>query len=203
VLEALTGLGLATSAGLNAYIPLLVVALIGRYTDLMTLPPSWQWLSKGGVIAILAVLLAIEFVADKVPLVDHANDVIQTVIRPTAGGIAFGAASGSQTVMVPDPGRFLGGHEWVPIAIGVLVSLTVHGAKATARPVVNTTTAGFGAPIISTIEDVGSVGLSLIAILAPVLVAVIVVAMIAGFWALMSRRRRRKDGTRVTRAART
>jgi hypothetical protein len=203
VLEALTGLGLATSAGLNAYIPLLVVGLIGRYTELMTLPPSWQWLSNGGVIAILAVLLAIEFVADKVPLVDHANDVIQTVIRPSAGGIAFGAASGAQTVTVPDPGRFFGNHHWLPVAIGVLVSLTVHGAKATARPVVNTTTAGFGAPIISTIEDVGSVALSLIAILSPVLVAVIVVAMIAGFWALISRRRRRRDGRRFARTART
>jgi hypothetical protein len=79
----------------------------------------------------------------------------------------------------------------------------VHGAKATARPVVNTTTAGFGAPIISTIEDVGSVALSLIAILSPVLVAVIVVAMIAGFWALIRRRRRRRDGRRFARTART
>jgi hypothetical protein len=186
---------------LNAYIPLLAVGLLGRYTSLITLPPSWQWLANGWVIAILIVLLAIEFVADKVPLVDHANDVIQTVIRPTAGGLAFGAASGSQTVMVKDPGQFFGSHQWVPIAAGVLISLTVHGAKATARPVVNTATVGFGTPIVSTLEDISSAALSLVAIVLPVLVLVFLAAIVAGFWALMRRRRRRKAAKQAARAA--
>jgi hypothetical protein len=154
------------------------------------------------VIAILVVLLAIEFVADKVPVVDHVNDVIQTVVRPTAGGLAFGAASGAQTVTVRDPGQFFTSHQWVPIALGVLISLTVHGAKATARPVVNTTTGGFGAPVVSTIEDIGSVVLSLVAILLPVLVLVLLVLMVAGFWALMRRRRRRKERKRAARLLR-
>jgi hypothetical protein len=199
VLEALTGAGLATSAGLNAYIPLLAVGLLARYSSLVTLPPSWHWLANGWVVAILVVLLAIEFVADKVPVVDHVNDVIQTVVRPTAGGLAFGAASDSQTVMVSDPGQFFAGHQWVPIAIGVLISLTVHGAKASVRPVVNTTTAGLGAPVVSTIEDIASVALSLVAILLPVLVLVLLVAMVAGFWALMRRRRRRRAEKRADR----
>jgi Domain of unknown function (DUF4126) len=201
VLEALTGAGLATSAGLNAYIPLLAVGLLGRYTSLITLPPSWHWLTNGWVIAILVVLLAIEFVADKVPVVDHANDVIQTVVRPTAGGLAFGAASGAQTVTVQDPGQFFSSHQWVPIALGVLISLTVHGAKATVRPVVNTSTAGFGAPVVSTIEDFSSAALSLVAILLPVLVLVVLVAMALGFWALIRRRRRRRAEKRAVGAA--
>jgi hypothetical protein len=200
VLEALTGAGLATSAGLNAYIPLLAVGVLDRYTNLISLPPSWQWLANTWVIAILTVLLAIEFVADKVPVVDHVNDVVQTVVRPTAGGLAFGAASGSETVMVKDPGQFFSSHQWVPIALGILISLTVHGAKATARPVVNTTTAGFGAPVVSTIEDLGSVALSLVAIVLPVLVLVLLVAMVAGFWLLMRRRRRRKAEKQAARA---
>ncbi len=201
MLEALTGAGLATSAGLNAYIPLLAVGVLDRYTNLISLPASWHWLANGWVIAILTVLLAIEFVADKVPVVDHVNDVVQTVVRPTAGGLAFGAASGSETVMVKDPGQFFGSHQWVPIALGILISLTVHGAKATARPVINTTTAGFGAPVVSTIEDLGSVALSLVAIVLPVLVLVLLVAMVAGFWLLMRRRRQRKAEKRATRAA--
>jgi hypothetical protein len=199
VLEALTGAGLATSAGLNAYIPLLAVGALARYSSLVTLPPSWDWLANGWVVAILAVLLAVEVVADKIPVVDHVNDVVQTVVRPTAGGLAFGAASDAQTVMVKDPGQFFSGHQWVPIAIGVLISLTVHGAKASVRPVVNTTTAGFGAPVVSTIEDVGSLALSLVAILIPVLVLVFGVAMVAGFWALWRRRRRRRVGKRAAR----
>ena len=47
VFEVLTGLGLATSAGLNAYIPLLCIGLLARYTDLITLPQSWHWLENG------------------------------------------------------------------------------------------------------------------------------------------------------------
>ena len=193
MLEALTGLGLATSAGLNAYIPLLCVSLLARYTDLITLPSGWAWLENGWVIAILAVLLCIEFVADKVPVVDHVNDVIQTVVRPTAGGLVFGAASSSQTVTVKDPGTFFSSHQWVPIAIGVLSALTVHTMKATARPVINATTAGFGAPVASTAEDITSVIGSLVAIVLPVLVLVFLLAMFLGFGLLLRRRKRRRE----------
>jgi large-conductance mechanosensitive channel len=201
VLEMLTGLGLATSAGLNAYIPLLCIGLLARYTDLISLPQSWAWLENGWVIMILAVLLAVEVVADKVPVVDHVNDVIQTVVRPTAGGLAFGAASSSQTVTVSDPAQFFESNQWVPIVIGVLVSLTVHGAKAAARPVINATTAGFGAPVASTAEDVTSVALSLVAIVLPVLVLLFVAGLVFLFVMLMRRRRRRKEAKRAERAA--
>nr|WP_240943098.1 DUF4126 domain-containing protein [Planosporangium thailandense] len=191
-MEALTGAGLATSAGLNAYIPLLAMGLLARYTSVVTLPPSWHWLAGGWILAILGVLLAVEIVADKVPVVDHVNDIVQTAVRPTAGGLAFGAASGARTVTVSDPGRFFSGHQWVPVVLGVLISLTVHSGKAAARPVVNASTAGFGAPVVSTVEDLGSIALSLAAILLPVLVLVGLVAMVAGFWALRRRRRRRR-----------
>ena len=193
VLEVLTGLGLATSAGLNAYIPLMCIGLLARYTDLITLPHTWAWLENGWVLVILAVLLSIEFVADKVPVVDHVNDVIQTFIRPTSGGLAFGAASSSQTATVTDPSQFFSSHQWVPIAVGVLVSLTVHGMKAAARPVINTTTVGLGAPVASTAEDFTSVVLSLVAIVLPVLVLIFLIGMIAIFVLLMRRRRRRKE----------
>src|SRR3954454_2782893 len=169
MLETLTGIGLATSAGLNAYIPLLIVGLLGRYTSLITLPGPWHWLSNGWVIAILAVLLAIEFVADKIPLVDHANDVIQTVVRPTAGGLAFGAASSSQTVTVSNPSEFFSSHQWVPIVSGMAISFVIHSMKAAARPVINATTVGAGAPVASTAEDIVSVLLSFAAIIFPIL----------------------------------
>ncbi|HEX2773123.1 MAG TPA: DUF4126 family protein, partial [Micromonosporaceae bacterium] len=122
MLELLTGTGLAASAGLNAYIPLLLVGLLNRYTSLVELPSGWQWLSNGWVIGILVVLLAIEVVADKVPVVDHVNDAVQTFVRPTAGGLAFGAGSTSETVSVSDPGQFFSSNQWVPIALGVAIA---------------------------------------------------------------------------------
>jgi Domain of unknown function (DUF4126) len=193
--EALTGVGLAASAGLNAYIPLLALGLFGRYTDLLTLPAGWQWLESGWSICILAVLLVIEEVADKIPVVDSVNDVVQTVVRPTSGGLAFGAASASESVTVDDPGTFFGSGQWVPIAAGVVISLVVHGVKATTRPVLNVTTAGVAAPFVSTAEDVTSMVMSVVAIVLPILILVFLFALFGGFVWLHERR---QDATNVT-----
>jgi large-conductance mechanosensitive channel len=201
VLETLTGVGLATSAGLNAYIPLLLLGLLGRYTDMVNLPPQWAWLQNGWVVGILAVLLVIEFVADKIPVVDHVNDVVQTVVRPTSGGLAFGAATTSETVTVSDPGAFFSSNQWVPILAGVVISLIVHGFKAAARPVVNVSTAGVGAPVASTAEDIVSVFLSFVAILLPFLIIVFVVLFGWAAVAIVRRRRRRREEKLARRAA--
>jgi Domain of unknown function (DUF4126) len=188
--EALTGVGLAASAGLNAYIPFLVVALLGRFTDLITLPDAWAWMENGWVIGLLSVLLAVEVVADKVPAIDSVNDVVQTVVRPTSGGLVFGAATASETATVTDPGEFFTSNQWVPIVAGVVISLVVHGAKATARPVMNVATAGVAAPVVSTAEDATSLVMSFVAIVLPILVLVFLFALFGGFVWLRERRRR-------------
>jgi uncharacterized membrane protein len=201
VLEVLTGSGLAASAGLNAYIPLLVMGLLARYTELIELPSGWQWLGNGWVMAILAVLLAVEFVADKVPMLDSVNDTLQTAIRPTAGGLAFGAGSASETVTVKDPGSFFAGHQWVPIVAGVALAFGVHALKASARPVINAMTAGIGAPVVSTVEDVTSVSVSVLAIVVPLLVIVLLVGVILAIPWLVSRLRQRRRERRAQAAA--
>ena len=187
----LTGFGLATAAGLNAYIPLLALGLLSRFTDLVTLPHGWAWLENGWVMTIVAVLLVVEIVADKIPALDSINDMIQTFVRPTAGGIVFGSGTAAQTSAVTDPGAFVHSGQWVPIAIGVVTALVVSLTKSTVRPAANVATAGMAAPVLSTIEDVTSVGLVFLAILVPVLVLVAVVALV---WAVVRivRRRRRK-----------
>ncbi|MEU4369830.1 DUF4126 domain-containing protein [Micromonospora chersina] len=201
MLEVLTGSGLAASAGLNAYIPLLLMGLLARYTDLMELPSGWQWLGNGWVLLILAVLLAVEVVADKVPVVDHVNDVVQTVVRPTAGGLAFGAGSTSETVTVSDPDTFFSSHQWVPVVVGVLIALGVHLLKSAARPVINATTAGFGAPVASTAEDATSAVMSVVAILLPVLVLAFLLGLVAFFFWFLRRRRSRRRERQAARAA--
>ncbi|MFF5055729.1 DUF4126 domain-containing protein [Micromonospora sp. NPDC000663] len=194
MLEVLTGTGLAASAGLNAYIPLLTLGLLARYSDLIDLPSGWTWLGNGWVILILAVLLAVEMVADKVPVVDHINDVVQTVVRPTAGGLAFGAGSSSETVTVSDPGSFFSSHQWVPVATGVALAFGVHLLKSAARPVVNAATAGFGAPVASTAEDATSVVVSLVAIILPVLVLAFLLGLVFFvFWFVRRRSERRRE----------
>ncbi|MFF2270646.1 DUF4126 domain-containing protein [Agromyces sp. NPDC058136] len=197
MLELLTGTGLALAAGLNAWIPLVILGALDRFTGLVELPTAWAWLANEWVLLILVVLLVVEFVADKIPGLDSVNDLVQTVVRPTAGGLAFSSGIGSETVAVTDPETFFASSQWVPIAVGVGLALLVHLAKAAARPVINTATAGVGAPIASAVEDAGSFTLAFAAILAPVLV-ILGIVLLAIAVVLVVRRRRR---TRRARSA--
>lgn len=181
MLEILTGTGLSFAAGLNAYIPLLTIGLASRFLDFVQLPDGWAWLSNPWVLIIIGVLLVIEIIADKIPAVDSVNDWLQTIIRPASGGIVFGSGSTSTTALVDDPAAFFASNQWVPIVAGILIALCVHGTKAASRPVINAMTLGLGAPAISAAEDVGSVGLSLSALLLPLLVVIIIAAIIVGF----------------------
>jgi uncharacterized membrane protein len=191
-MELLTGAGLATAAGLNAYIPLLVFGLAARFLDWVQLPPAWAWLSNEWVLLVIGVLLVLEIVADKIPAVDSVNDIIQTVVRPTAGGILFGAGTGSQTVAVTDPASFFTSNAWVPVAIGVVLSLVVHVGKTMARPAANAASFGLAAPVLSTVEDGVSLVLTFFAIVLPILVIVGIIGVVIGGVALIRRSRRRK-----------
>ncbi|MDT0300968.1 DUF4126 domain-containing protein [Streptomonospora wellingtoniae] len=202
MLEILTGTGLASAAGLNAYVPLLTVGIIARYTELLPLGPGWQWLEHPAVLAILGVLLALEVAADKIPAVDSLNDAVQTVVRPTSGGITFGAGASSATATEiaslagGDAGGAGGdgGAAWWQIAAGVLIALAFHLLKASARPVLNAVTFGAGGPVVSVVEDAASVLTSVAAVLVPVVAVVAVVLMAAvGVWARQRRRRRRRE----------
>jgi Domain of unknown function (DUF4126) len=184
-------MGLATAAGLNAYIPMLMLGLLARFTDVVALPGGWSWLENGWVLALVGVLLVIEIVADKVPALDSINDAVQTFVRPTAGGIVFGSGTAAQTAAVADPGEFARSGQWIPVVIGVLIALVVHLLKTAVRPAANVATAGVAAPVLSTIEDGISVSLVLVALLIPALVLVIVV-VIAWVAVRMLRRRRRR-----------
>ncbi|MGV1087498.1 MAG: DUF4126 domain-containing protein [Mycobacterium sp.] len=191
-MELMTGFGLASAAGLNAYIPLLSMGLLGRFTNIVHLPSGWSWLENGWVLAIVAVLLMVEIVADKIPALDSINDSIQTFVRPTSGGIVFGSGTAAQTAAVADPAEFARTGQWVPIAIGVVTALVVHLTKTAVRPAANVATAGVAAPVLSTIEDFTSFGLTFVAILIPALVLLILIALAwAAFWLLRRRRRRR------------
>jgi hypothetical protein len=199
MLELATGAGLALAAGLNAWIPLLALGLLSRYTDLVTLPAGWAWLENGWVLVVVGVLLLLEVVGDKVPVVDTVNDVVQTVVRPGAGGIAFGAGAASETARVDDPAAFVESGAWIPVVLGIVLALGVHLTKAAVRATANAATGGVAAPVLSTAEDGASVGLTFAAILVPLLVVPVLVGLGVVAWRLGRRRRRARlgvDGSR-------
>ena len=153
MLAALTGMGLSAAAGLNAYIPFLVVALIARFTDYITLPVGYEWIESTWAIGIAAALLLAEVILDKIPAVDTINDTIQTFIRPSMGGLIFAATTAAAQL---DNSTWMKENAWVSVVLGVLISGLVHTGKMAARPAINVGTVGTGAPVVSTLEDISS-----------------------------------------------
>ena len=192
MLAALTGMGLSAAAGLNAYIPFLVVALIARFTDYITLPVGYEWIESNWAIGIGAALLLAEVILDKIPAVDTINDTIQTFIRPSMGGLIFAATTAAAQL---DNSTWMKDNPWVSVVLGVLISGLVHTGKMAARPAINVGTLGTGAPVVSTLEDISSLGLSLIALIAPVLV-ILALALLAWLLIWMWLRVRRWRRTR-------
>lgn len=153
--------GLSASAGLNAYIPLLTVALLAKFTNLIQLSSPWDTLTSWWVIGVLILLSIVEFVADKVPAVNHVNDAVQTIIRPMAGAIVFAAGSGS--IAKVDPA--------LALIAGLLVAGGVHAVKSlVVRPAVTATTAGMGNIPVSMAEDATSTVVSVLSIVVPVII---------------------------------
>ena len=189
MLASLTGLGLSAAAGLNAYIPLLLVGVLARYTDVITLPQPYQWIQSGWAIAIVSVLLVAEVVLDKVAVVDHINDAVQTFVRPTVGGVIFAATTAAAEV---DNSTWMQEHPWAGILLGAVVAGVVHATKATARPLVNATTVGTGTPVVSAAEDAASLGMSLIAVFIPILVVVLLLLLAWAAFAMYRGVRRRR-----------
>lgn len=170
--------GLAAATGLNAYLPLLIVGLLARYTELIALKAPWSTLTHPVVLILLAVLLAIEFTVDKIPAVDTVNDVIQTLFRPAAGAILFAASGNVISEMSPV----------LAMVCGLLIAGSVHTAKAAARPAVTVGTLGTGNPVVSLAEDAVSGTTTVVAILAPALLAAL--ALLIVLWFLRRRQRR-------------
>ena len=128
MLEFLTGTGLATSAGLNAYIPLLALGLLDRFTGLVDLPAGWTWLSADASLWILGALLALELVADKIPGVDAVNDVVGA--DTVTVGAAAPVLSAAEDVSVAG---LVAAALFLPVLVAVLVVAVVVGLWLLAR----------------------------------------------------------------------
>jgi hypothetical protein len=171
--------GLSGSAGLNAYLPLLVVALMAKFTNWIQLGKPWDVLESWWVIGALVVLLVVEFFADKIPAVNHANDAIQTFVRPTAGAVLFAASTGVVAHLDPVVG----------IILGLLVAGSVHAAKSVVlRPAVTAVSGGVANPIVSVAEDAVALVVSLLAVIFPIIVTVLVILVLAVIIGLLWRR---------------
>jgi len=184
----LLGLGLAASCGLNTFLPLLMLAGAAHFHLFgVHLNGHFAWLASDTSLLALAVGAVVEVIGDKVPAVDHALDVFGTVARPVAGTLA--AAS---VFKGADPGTaaLLG------LIIGAPTALSFHAAKAGTRATSTATTLGIANPVLSTLEDIAAIGLTLISFLQPLLVPVILLIAFVIMWRLYKKVRQHLPGKR-------
>jgi len=159
----LSGFGLAGASGLSAFIPLFIVGLLGR-TGTLHLTGPFEALTWTPTLILLGIFCVLEIVVDKIPGADHVSDAIMTFIRPIVGALLFASQTGTVKGM----------HPVLLITIALILAFGVHATKAVARPVVNATTFGAGAPVVSTVENIFSLSATLLAIFVPILLFLLV-----------------------------
>lgn len=163
----LTAVSLAACAGVSAYLPFLAVALCARFTTFVPLSPAWNWFTSGGTIGILSALSVVEIVLDKIAVVNHLHDLLQTVLRLAAGAILFTALSGDLGRSTP----------MLAVVCGILISGGVHFLRAGVfRPLISITTFGNANFKLSLLEEVTVLLVCVLALTLPASLAVLMVA---------------------------
>lgn len=185
ILPALLGLGLASATGLRTFLPLLMLALAARF-DLfgIDLNDRMAWLADWPAIAALAVAAAVEFTGDKIPVVDHALNVLGAFTRPIAGAVAAASVFAGVDPMTAAIAGLI---------VGVPTAFAFNAAQGGARLTSTATTGGIGNPILSFIEDVLSFLMVVLAFLAPVLVPILMIVLAVVVFRLARRMRGRMN----------
>jgi hypothetical protein len=181
---ALLGLSLAASTGLNTFLPLFLLAGAAhfKFFDAQNLlNGNFAWVASGGALAALAVATTVEIIGDKIPVVDHALDVFGTVARPAVG--AFAAAS-VFTGADPSTAAIAG------LVVGAPVAFGFHSAKAGTRAGSTVTTAGLGNPVLSIIEDIAAMGMTLAALAFPWIMPLVLLCVALALFAIYRRVRK-------------
>jgi hypothetical protein len=182
VLNLFQAFGLSAASGLNAYIPLLVIGLLARFTNLIHLNEPYDVLTHPVVLIVLAILAVLDFIGDKIPAVDHVLHLFGLVIHPVAGAILFLAANSETGTVNPV----------LAAVCGLVLAGGIHAARATARPVATATTAGVANPLVSFAEDVVALTLSVLAVVVPLVAALLVLSLIVALVWFVHRLRRRR-----------
>lgn len=184
LLSICLGLGLAAACGFRVFVPPLIMCLASRSGHL-ELASGFDWMASNPALVVFSVATGLEILAYYVPWVDNLLDTISTPSAVIAGVIV--AAS-----VLTDTSPML---QWTLGAVGGgSAAAAVQAVTVAGRQVSSLTTAGFGNPFVSTAEAGGAIGLSIIALVVPVLAALLVcVLLIWGGRRLLFRRQRHNE----------
>ena len=156
------------ASGINAYAVVLLLGLLGRFTDSPQIPTA---LERTDVMLAAAVMFAVELVADKIPYVDSAWDAVHTVVRPAVGATVAALLAG-------DAGTL---QQALAAGVGGATALASHSVKAGLRLAVNTSPEPASNVAVSAGEDLTVAGVVSLAVVQPwVAAALAAVLLIAG-----------------------
>lgn len=179
---------LSASAGLRAWLPLLAAGLLGRF-DVIELGEAFAFMESTPALVAFGIATVLEIVADKVPVLDHGLDAVSTVVRPLAATLLSAAVM----FQINDPLWALG----LGLIVGAPMALVPHAAKSGVRVASTTTTAGLANPIVSLLEDIASLVMIALAIVIPIIAAIVVITVALFAWRWW--RRRNEPHTSTTR----
>jgi hypothetical protein len=133
---------LGWASGIRLYAAVFLVGAAG-YLGWIDLPSGLKVLQHPGVLGASGFMCAVEFLADKIPLIDSVWDAVHTVIRiPAGAALAAGALGADSQAM-----------GWIAALLGGTLAATSHTAKMTTRAAVNTSPEPFSNLGVSLLED--------------------------------------------------
>jgi hypothetical protein len=174
------GFALAATVGLRTFLPLLAAGLLARF-GYVDLGNSFDWMSHTPALIVFGSAVVFEVLADKVPGLDHALHLVESFVKPVAGTLI---AASLFTNLDPMMAVVLG------LIGGGTIAGAVHIARGTTRAASTAFTGGLGNPVLSLLDDFLAVGGIVLAVLAPVIAAMIVIFLVLGVLRLLMKRRR-------------
>lgn len=178
----LAGLALSAAAGFRVFVPLLLTGAAARlgYLDLTA---DMAWLGSDVALMALATATACEVSAYYVPWLDNLLDTVATPTAIVAGVMAWAAVTPELSPLLRWTLAVVAGGGAAGIVQSGTTLLRLHSSALTA---------GVGNPVVATGELAGSVSLSVLAVLAPVLAAILVVLVFVGLGGFYRRATRRR-----------
>jgi hypothetical protein len=171
ILAALMGISLAAASGFRVFLPPFFLSLSIRadFVEVDLVGTSFEFFETTPAIIILGVASMAEFAAYYVPWVDNLLDSIASPAAIMAGiGMTAIVMEGSDPVV-----------QWViAIIAGGGASATIQGATVSTRGLSSTFTFGYANSLVATSENVASVALTIVALLAPLVAGVFAIVII-------------------------
>jgi hypothetical protein len=190
VLSICAGVALAAACGFRVFVPLLALG-IGTAAEVVNPGESMRWVGSAPALVGFGVATALEVGAYYIPWLDHALD---TIASP--GAIAGGVLA--VAVVMPDTHPVV---KWTAAAIaGGGSAGVVQAGTVLTRAFSGATTGGLGNPVVATVELVCSIVLAVLAILVPILAAILVLWAFAWAGRAIVRRLRRRRAAAVVAA---